>query len=137
MKRNAVRDGRELLDRAPRSAACELAPKLLEPLRVVARALGYALGVHGTLRRDIDLIAAPWTLEAVDAPTLAEAIRVEAERVTGRTAFWLNDKEAAQLGNWTRFNPEPKPHGRLGWSIHIAGTGTYIDLSVMPRAAAP
>lgn len=27
--------------------------------------------------------------------------------------------------------PELKPHGRLAWSLHVMGTGTYVDLSVM------
>jgi hypothetical protein len=105
---------------------------LIEPLRIVARSLGYALAVHGSLTRDVDLIAAPWTDDACDATSLAEAIRAEAERITGRTAFWMND-DTAQIGDWTRRNPEPKPHGRLGWSIHIAGAGMYVDLSVLPR----
>jgi len=42
----------------------------------------------------------------------------------------LNDETAAPC-DYVRRSPEPKPHGRLGWSIHIAGTGTYIDLSIV------
>jgi hypothetical protein len=38
---------------------------LIEPLRAVARSLGYALTVHGSLVRDIDLVAVPWTSDAV------------------------------------------------------------------------
>lgn len=61
--------------------------KLIEPLRVKARELGYALAIHGTLKRDIDLIACPWTGHAVDARTLAEALlRVAADHNDG-TAF--------------------------------------------------
>jgi hypothetical protein len=33
---------------------------LIGPLREVARSKGYVLAVHGTLIRDIDLVACPW-----------------------------------------------------------------------------
>lgn len=111
--------------------ACEVIPAL----RVVARDKGYALAYHGSFARDIDLIAAPWLDRAVGPLELAEAIRAEAERVTGHTAFVLNDDNAAPT-DYTRRFPEPKPHGRLGWSIHLAGTGAYIDLSVLAAGQA-
>lgn len=108
---------------------------LLPALRAVARAKGYALAYHGSFARDIDLLAAPWTPTAVDAHELAEAIRSEAAVVTGKEAFWLN-YEQSDPNDFTRRNPQSKPHGRLGWSIHLCGTGTYLDLSVMPRQTA-
>ena len=117
--------------RLPIVAAREHFERLITPLRNIARRHGYALAVHGSLARDIDLIAAPWTIDASDAATLSEAIRAEAQEITGRTAFWMHDVKADPR-DFTRRNPEPKAHGRLGWSIHLAGTGTYIDLSVMP-----
>lgn len=93
---------------------------LIGPLRAKARELGYALGVHGSIKRDIDLIACPWTSEAVAPDVLAEAMRVEAERVIGFAVYGADD-------TWPRLG---KPHGRLCWTIHF--NGTYIDLSVMP-----
>jgi hypothetical protein len=33
---------------------------LLPELRRVAREYGYELGLHGSMTRDLDLIAAPW-----------------------------------------------------------------------------
>jgi len=105
--------------------------KLIKPLRARARELGYALGVHGTLLRDIDLIAAPWSRDAVSARHLAEALRIEAERVIG-FAF---DRDASRSNNPHYFNegsPGHKPHGRRCWTFHLGG-GPYIDLSVMPR----
>jgi hypothetical protein len=121
--------------RLPNFAARDEYERLITPLRAMAKRHGYALAVHGSLARDVDLIAAPWTIEASDAPTLVEALRAEAERVSGTTAFWFCD-ENADPHDYTRRNPQPKPHGRLGWSIHLAGTGTYLDLSVMPRSEA-
>lgn len=108
--------------------------QLIGPLRVIAREAGYALAVHGSLARDIDLVAIPWSPDACNPELLMESIRVEMERVTGHTCFVLNDKTRAPHDySKGRRNPEPKPHGRLGWSIHIAGSGTYVDLSVTPR----
>lgn len=40
-----------------------LARRIIRPLRERAKVLGYAIAVHGSLERDIDLIAAPWTVE--------------------------------------------------------------------------
>lgn len=106
---------------------------LIEPLRERARELGYALGVHGTLRYDIDLIACPWTEEAVPAHELAEALLLVAGRVNG-TAFMTpaEGKDRYHLAG----RPGNKPHGRLGWCFHL-GSGPYIDLSVMPRTDPP
>lgn len=111
--------------------ACELLPAL----RKVAREKGYALAYHGSFARDIDILAAPWLDSAVGALEVAEAIRAEAERVSGHMAFVINDDGAAPC-NYLRRAPEPKPHGRLGWSIHLAGTGTYLDLSVLDAGTA-
>lgn len=41
----------------------------------VARPLGYAIAVHGSMRRDLDLVAVPWTDDAAPAENLVEAIR--------------------------------------------------------------
>lgn len=101
------------------------AETLLPPIREVARALGYAIAVHGSLARDIDLVAIPWTEEAHDGETLAQAV-AGAAAATGDG--W------AGVGG--AFAPKPKPHGRTAWTIHLEG-GTYIDLSVTPRLETP
>lgn len=103
--------------------------KLIGPLRDKARELGYAIGVHGTLKRDIDLIACPWVAEAVDARTLAEALLEVAALHNGGTAFLLPKEDDGYF--WAGC-PGGKPHGRLCWTFHLGG-GPYIDLSVMPR----
>jgi hypothetical protein len=102
--------------------ARRLADLLIPAMRERARRLGYALAVHGSLEYDIDLVAAPWTEQAVAADELAEKLRTCCEAITG-FAWVRDDKE------W----PERKPHGRLAWSWHMGG-GPYIDLSVMPRS---
>ena len=98
---------------------------LLWPLLVeVARDHGYALGLHGSLARDMDVIAAPWTEDASPADVLVEAL-------CARVGFLVLEGGDAQ-GNVHR-DPTPKPHARLAWALHLSG-GAYIDLSVMPRA---
>jgi len=99
----------------------ELARIIITPLREVARRHGYALGIHGSLSYDIDLIACPWRAGCTSPESLAEAIRNAAEAICGM-AEPLNSKNG---------EPTKKPHGRLAWSFDISG-GPYIDLSVMP-----
>lgn len=104
-----------------------LAEKLIEPLRVRARELGYALAVHGTLKRDIDLVAVPWIPEAKDPKTLAHAMYEVCVEVNDGAAI-IRENDPWHLNGC----PGHKPHGRLVWTIHLGG-GPYIDLSVLPR----
>ena len=85
---------------------------------VLAREHGYALGVHGSLDRDMDLIAVPWT-ETASAPE--DLVRALNEWVSP-----FVEKEQALSG------PEAKPHGRMAWNITLGG-GAFVDLSIMPR----
>ena len=94
--------------------------------RVAARSKGYALAVHGTLRRDVDVVAVPWTAEACGADELAKSI---AEYLASVKLSFPNVWEAAKK---TR---ERKPFGRIAWAIVLRGIpAPYIDLSVAPRA---
>ncbi len=90
---------------------------LVGQIRGAAKGCGYCIAVHGSLLRDIDLLAVPWTKEAKAPTTLLKAV-VEA---TNRF----------NVGHLKSRKPEKKPHGRLAWVIYVGGT--YIDLSVMPR----
>ena len=96
----------------------------------VAREHGYALAIHGTMQRDCDLVAIPWTDKAVAALTLVKALR----EVAG--GCWHNP----EVDHWfPRGSPTIKPHGRVAWSIHLTnkgGEGPYFDVSVMPRRPA-
>jgi hypothetical protein len=81
--------------------------------------LGYALAVHGSQERDIDLVAIPWTDRAHSPEVLVASFR---QVLNGIYPI------EAEVGP----NVEhPKPHGRLCWSFWIR-PWTYIDLSVMP-----
>jgi hypothetical protein len=94
-------------------------------LTAVARANGYAIGIHGSMNRDLDLIAVPWTADAAPAETLVEAVRAA---IDGKIHA-VN----TVAGGGTEPNPIDRPHGRRGWVIHFSGHAFYIDLSVMPR----
>lgn len=95
---------------------------MLPAIRETARNFGYAIGLHGSLERDFDLIAAPWTQEAVHPDDIAEAIK----RVTGCVRWRVY-----------RGDGDVKPHGRIvycfDWDIKNYENRGYIDLSVMPR----
>jgi hypothetical protein len=120
-------------DEAWRERCRDLAARLVEPLREVARRYGYALGVHGSLARDIDLIAAPWANIACSTHpvTLAEAIREKAAELNGGIAF---QKPGEDTWWFIAGCPGAKPHGRLQWTFHLGG-GPYIDLCVLPPGA--
>jgi len=100
---------------------------LIRPLRHVAERCGYAIGVHGSLKTDIDLIAVPWRESAVAPAYLAEEIRKTAEQIIGSARIRKADPA-----------PEKKPCGRLAWSFYLSPLdeipGPYIDLSVIQVA---
>lgn len=87
--------------------------------RNVGRKCGYAVAVHGSQIRDLDLLAVPWTDETAYTPQmLAEDIAIALPGVVH--------------GKW-----EKKPHGRVAIVIYprvaYGFDHWYIDLSVMPR----
>lgn len=97
--------------------------KLLDVIRPVALEHGYAIGLHGSLERDLDLIAVPWIKDAKPPRELVEAI---ARRISGRLQANIANDEYHKAGC-----PGAKPHGRLTWSLYVGG-GPYVDISVMP-----
>lgn len=85
---------------------------------------GYAIGLHGSLRRDLDLIAVPWTDDHSDKDELARAVQ-----------------EAACGMSSAKYQWEKKPCGRWAASFPICWTEMtnelslgHIDLSVMASA---
>lgn len=98
--------------------------RILPALRVIARECGYALGVHGSMRRDLDLIAVPWVEKHVDKDELARCLH----------------KAACGLMN-SRYEWQQKPLGRWATSFPVCWTewnetsAGHIDLSVMPNAS--
>ena len=94
----------------------------LPAIREAAKACGYAIGLHGSTRRDLDLIAVPW-IEIYSTPdALAGAIQ----------------KAACGFHN-AAYQWEQKPNGRLATAMPICWTASipklpslgHIDLSVV------
>lgn len=109
--------------RATRAAEIEVFERLALPrLIFAARQHGYALAVHGSRARDLDLIAVPWTELAADADALIAAVKDAASFATG----WGHITNGGAR--------EQKPHGRVAVTI-LASPEVHIDLSVMPRLA--
>lgn len=79
-----------------------------------ANKCGYALTLHGSMNRDLDLVAVPWTDDADSEQELIKQLCKRHGLIEGNSA-----------------NME-KPHGRRAHVLMMSGQ-PYIDLSVMPR----
>lgn len=87
---------------------------LIPKIRAVAMRAGYAVAVHGSLTRDLDMMAMPWVEEAVDPAELAKRIS-EAISPVWRCELPHEGK---------------KPRGRRAFTI-LLGAHAFLDLSVM------
>jgi hypothetical protein len=122
-------------DREPEAAAGGPNPlDVLALARVAARQEGYALTVHGSLSRDLDLVAVPWTDKASGTEVVVEAIRkavggwLVVTDPAGRNGYYAMDDDDKR-------SPIERPHGRTGWRIFGVLRHCYIDLSVVPLEA--
>ena len=97
---------------------------LINALRYVAYRGGYAIAVHGSLKRDIDLVACPWRENPITPNGLISNIQSICEQVIGFGYFKEGDKQ-----------PETKPCGRLAYTIYLehGEDSIYLDISVMPE----
>ena len=87
-------------------------------IRRAAKQKGYAIAWHGSLVKDIDLLAAPWTENAAEPQDMVNW-------VCESVGLWRNPDHKEQ-------NPMQKPHGRQAWALHVLGTPVWVDFSVMP-----
>ena len=93
-------------------------------LREMAREHGYALAVHGSMARDLDLIAVPWIETATDPHEFAIAFQQKLKDCTGEKWYPTAD------------SPTRKHHGRIVWNfVPQSGGDWYIDIGVMEPAA--
>ncbi len=94
--------------------------RFIEKAREAAESCGYALSVHGTLMRDIDLVAVAWTEDADDI-------------------WWFLGVFIARTGTFVE-SIEKKPHGRIGMTLKGGsgyGVDRGIDLSILPPGRSP
>jgi len=85
--------------------------------RLLAWQEGYAVAMHGSFTRDLDLVAVPWTDKASEPEHLVRRILGACENL------------AEQHGN-----PGVKPHGRKVWTLIFTAFGDprFVDLSIFP-----
>lgn len=88
----------------------------IHELQAIAKACGYAVALHGSMTKDLDVIAVPWTKRALRPQTLVKRLC-----------------ESMDLSFDETRNPTTMPHGRCAWSLHFDHGCGYIDLSVTPR----
>lgn len=82
---------------------------------------GWGIAVHGSMCRDLDLLAVPWTDEAIPANELIAKL------------CKMTDGELQQETAGTE-----KPHGRKAYTITFKGAWHFIDLSIVDnRTTAP
>lgn len=89
------------------------AAALYPELALLAREHGYALAVHGSLRRDLDLIAVPWVEQPSTSRELVSAI--------------LEEFAIQQKGE-----PDTVWHGRERWMLSVGFGECAIDLQFVP-----
>lgn len=90
-------------------------------LKNIAEQHGYALAIHGSFVRDMDLIAVPW-IDTAKEP-------IEMIREMCKVVGW-NEKNFNGGKPWEPVTS--KPHGRIAYHI-VTGGGGYVDISVMPK----
>lgn len=91
--------------------------KLIKEIRQIARDCGWAIGVHGSLKRDIDLIGVPWIQTACEWPELLAKLREKIGKELGnisnmphcRIGFLLVDKKAKYIKGSEKRKGEWKP----------------------------
>lgn len=115
-------DAGKMIDPQPGGAAFGVIDpdyaRVFTQARAIAWQEGYAIMMHGSFTRDLDLLAVPWTDAACEPEHLVR--RIEA---------------ATKLKNISR-EPSKKPHGRLAWTLMFPtfGDPRFVDFGVMPRA---
>lgn len=113
------------------TAVCD---RLIPVIQKAARDHGWAVAVHGSKIRDLDLLAVPWIRDASCNSVLLEAVRVAISiEMNGDCYITSTDGEV-------------KPYGRLAYNLFInseevvhspAGAHPFIDLSIVDIRISP
>lgn len=86
------------------------------------KGLGYNITLHGSLMRDLDIVAIPWIDNCASSDKLIQKICKDCE-------LEIIDNNEQEENNGIAF----KPHGRIAVSLINHGKWmTYVDLSIMP-----
>ncbi len=90
-----------------------------DDLRKAAMNCGWALGLHGSLANDMDIMAMPWT---EDAKPVEEMVKSLSDCFTG----------SRSKGEHTIPHFD-KPNGRVVYTMHI-WADFYLDINVISKA---
>ena len=89
---------------------------IYDDLRKTAMDCGWALGLHGSLASDMDIMAMPWTEDAKPVEEMVKALS---------DLFVDNPfKDCSTIPYYG------KPNNRVVYTIHILGT-CYLDINVI------
>jgi hypothetical protein len=114
---------------------------IVASVRDVARFHGWAVGIHGSTRRDIDLIATPWTENAAPFRHLLTALKEATgydrmdrdiagpDKPHSRYAVLLKHPAAVVCKRTTK-------DGKTGWSPKVLDI-SFVDRRITPDAAMP
>lgn len=97
----------------------ELYDSIIPDIRAVARDCGYAIAVHGSQVRDLDIVAIPWIEKPKPEAILLDSIvQVVKGYISGKAEF--------------------KPHGRKAYTIILPYQSStewsvFIDISIIPQ----
>lgn len=83
-------------------------------LAQIARSHGYTLAVHGSLARDLDLIAIPWIEDAGEPQAIIDDILAK------YAVHHIGD-----IGH--------KPHGRIAYTLSVGWGHCAIDIQFTPK----
>lgn len=112
MSEKELKPGKPSPSLAP--AYCAIYPDMA----VLVRKHGYALSIHGSLRRDFDLVCIPW-----------------ADRIS--TPDEVVDSIVKEFGFTRDKYPTKKKHGRICYTIHISWGECRFDLSFVLQPDTP
>ena len=94
---------------------------MLSKMDRIAWRHGYALAVHGSMTRDLDLIAVPWVEDASNHDALLSDLQ---EFIVANTDIKADGP----------FRPTVKPHGRMAYTIPMGYKGHCLDVSIMRKS---
>jgi len=102
--------------------------------RIVQR-FGWALTLHGSMSRDMDIVLIPWTEDAEHEDKVIDAIKifVEGKHITAMRKRNEKKINASSKDGMAHFSITEKPHGRKAITLFIGISSYYLDISIMPR----
>ena len=90
-----------------------------EDLRNAALDVGWALGLHGSLASDMDIMAMPWTEDAKPPEDMIKALESCFTSMDGK--LWVPTEKY-----------DEKPNNRIVYTIHIFGD-FYLDVNIIKQ----